>query len=356
MRHRLWPAAQDLCLTDEDQMVLVTRPPARWDELLDVGLPLLIGEQVNDWSAIGQSLGEAGLGPDRPIRLVESNGQVTPIELRSDYGLYPQPESQEWILCIGWTHFDEGWRARRPLSGYHYLVTRARDQGGELVTKLRNFGATVTHAPTIAFTEPDDLQPWREALGKLRDFDWVLFTSPNGVRFFLDRLQSSTHDLRALGNARLACIGPSTAECLAERGLKADLVPPEYVAESLLESLAKVVKKGEKVLLPRAQVARPVLPDGLRELGCEVSLVPIYKTIKPELDLEELPDSARLLFTSSSTVQNWVQQFPDSRQACICIGPVTESTALESGLEVLGCAKEYTINGLVAEVLRLDAN
>lgn len=347
-------AARDLRIGSDQSVALVTKPPERWDELLDCGLPLLISHKALDWTALGAQLWESGLSPSQTVRLVEANGQVKAVELK-EKSLLPAPESQRWSLAIGWTHPDEGWRARLPLFGRHYIVTRAKDQGQGLVEQLRELGATVTHLPTIEFTEPDDLGPWQSAVSRLHDFEWVVFTSPNGVRFFMERLGRSERDLRALAGATLACIGPSTARTLREFGLKADLVPPEYVAESLLEELSSRLAGG-RILLPRAQVARDVLPQGLKEAGADVLVAPVYKTVKPELQFEDLPRDARVLFTSSSTAKNWREAAPDAAYPCFCIGPVTAATAKECGIEVLGIGREFTIEGLLATVLRLDSS
>jgi uroporphyrinogen III methyltransferase/synthase len=291
------------------------------------------------------------------MRLVESHGQVLEVRWLEET-LDPLPSTENWTLSIGWTHPGEGWRARLPLWGQRYVVTRAAGQGESLVQRLESLGAQAYAVPTIAFADPDDFQPWIRAVGEMRSFHWILFTSPNGVDCFVERLCQSGLDLRALGGAKLACIGPSTAKSLARHGLKADLVPEQFVAEGLLAALHVELGDdltGLRILLPRAQVARTVLPDALTAAGAKVLVAPVYKTVAP--DLSDLPaeDAAsppRLLFTSSSTVTNWMEATGGRRWPCYCIGPITAQTARDQGLEVLGVADPYTIDGLLDLLVR----
>lgn len=359
----LWTAALDLGLNRHSSLVMLAQAPIRWDELLDTRLPLLISHQVGDWDEIAAALHEAGAPASLPARLVEPDGRVLALVWQGR-ALRPSPASDGWTLALGWTSPEEGWRSRLPLWGRRYVVTRASDKGQALVQRLEKLGARAYSVPTISFSDPDDLAPWTNALSELTTFSWLIFTSPNGVEQFLSRLRQSGLDLRALGNAKLACIGPSTAGALAAHGLKADLVPREYVAEGLLAALRAELGEAistQRFLIPRAQIARSVLPDGLAETGAYVLVAPVYKTIPPDLaalpaDEEQSPP--RLLFTSSSTVENWVEavaQHPTARAwPCLCIGPITAETARRQGLQVLGVAQEYTIDGLVETLLRID--
>jgi uroporphyrinogen III methyltransferase/synthase len=347
--HSLWSAALDLGLTAQDSLILVTQAPQRWDELLDARLPVLISSRVGSWDEICAGLWEAGCPPALPARLVESNGEVQKVSWHGP-SLQASPSSENWVLALGWTHPNEGWRTKLPLWGQRYVVTRAADHGGALVERLQELGAEAYSVPTIAFTDPDDFKPWIRAVNQMADFDWILFTSPNGVDAFVRRLCQSGHDLRVLGGSKLACIGPSTAKALARHGLKTDLLPKEFIAEGLVAALTNELGqdlKGLRFLLPRAQVARSVLPDALAAAGASVLVAPVYKTVAP--DLAQLPSGdVALLFTSSSTVTNWVQATPERPgQGCYCIGPITAATARDHGLDVLGVAQTYTIDGLL---------
>lgn len=354
----LWPAALDLRLGENDSLILVTRAPHRWDELLDARLPLLISSKVGSWDEVAAGLWEAGCPSTLPLRLVEAHGQVRVASWQGQ-SLEPRPGAEDWTLAIGWTHPEEGWRARLPLWRRRFVVTRAAEQGEPLVRRLRELGADAVSVPTIAFSDPDDFAPWIRAVGSIASFDWILLTSPNGVDYFLRRLCDSGLDLRALAGARLACIGPSTAKALHRHGLKADLVPQEFVAEGLLEGLRTEIGelRGKRFLLPRAQVARSVLPDALLAAGAEVLVAPVYKTVAP--DLSVLPSGpAELLFTSSSTVVNWIEAAAGTSAptACYCIGPITAQTAREHGLEVRGVASTYTVDGLLELLIESAAS
>ena len=351
MSHQLWEAAEDLRLPPEAGVVFVTEAPERWDETLDVRLPVLISSSVGPWETLGSSLWESGCPPTLSLRLVEPNGEVHTVEWVQER-LSPAPKGQEWVLALGWSHPEEGWRARRPLHGRSYIVTRAAGQGSKMQARLEESGARVYAIPTIAFVDPDDFSPWVRAVSQMETFDWLLFTSPNGVDSFISRLRDSGRDLRCLAGAKFGCIGPSTAKALAAYCLRADLVPEEFVAEGLLASLAEIGVEGQKILLPRAQVARDVLPEGLRALGAEVLVAPVYKTVPPPVEIPPEVD-ARVLFTSSSTVTNWVEA-TSLRPPCFCIGPITEGTARDNGLEILGVASTYTIDGLIDSVLDTD--
>jgi len=252
-----------------------------------------------------------------------------------------------------------GWYERLPLYGVNVAITRSAGQRGPLADGVRALGGEIIPLPTIAF-EPTPSAPVRRACDELESYDWVIFTSANGVDFFLDALYANGGDPRRFAGARLACIGPATARRLRNRGLVADLVPETYVAEALLDAMASDPLQGCKILIPRAEVAREVLPKGLRKAGAVVDVVPVYRTILPQVNEE---DRARVgggervvvTFTSSSTVTHFCALFGPEEMAMIrknvvaaCIGPITASTAREAGLKVDIIAQEYTVPGLLA--------
>ena len=251
------------------------------------------------------------------------------------------------------------WFEDRPLFGQRVLVTRTRQQASALSTRLRSLGAEAIELPTIRVAPPDDWAPLDSAITGLSNYDWIVFTSVNGVDHFWARLSAAGLDARALHGLRLAAIGPATAAELQAYGLRADYVPGEYVAEAVASGLGEV--RGLRVLLPRADIARPALADLLREGGAKVVEVDAYRTLQPETDPDELRDLlARVTvatFTSSSTVRNLAAMAAsaglDLLQALqhatvACIGPITAETARELGLVVNVVAEEYTIQGLVA--------
>ncbi len=250
------------------------------------------------------------------------------------------------------------WAERRPLHGRRVVVTRAAAQQGALADALREQGAQVLALPVIAFA-PTPRGPIEDAVAQLEGYDDVVFTSANGVDAFLEVLFAAGRDLRAFAGTRVCAIGPATARRLADRGLVPDLVPPEYVAESLLDAMSVGGVAGRRVLIPRAAVARELLPDGLREAGAGVTVLPVYETVSPAPDegVREAVATGEvdwITFTASSTVGGLTAIFDDSELAKLrasvkvaCIGPVTADTARAAGFDVAVVAAEYTIDGLV---------
>jgi uroporphyrinogen III methyltransferase/synthase len=255
------------------------------------------------------------------------------------------------------------WFEERPLFGQRILVTRTRDQASVLSTRLRALGAEAVELPTIRIAPPDDWEPLDRAIASLSDYDWIVFTSVNGVRFFWERLGHANLDARALHGVRLAAIGPATAGELEARGISPDHVPPTYVAEAIVDGRGDV--RGKRILLPRADIARPALAEHLRRGGAQVTEVTAYHTVQPEMDTRGLSDVlsgvTAATFTSSSTVRNLAamakQADLDLRQildgkTIVCIGPITAGTARELGLSVHIIACEYTIDGLAEALIR----
>ncbi len=256
------------------------------------------------------------------------------------------------------------WFENRPLLGKRIVVTRAREQASDLIKRLSDLGAECLEYPTIRVVAPDDAKPLNDAIHKLNTYDWIVFTSVNGVKFFFERLFGLGRDVRALNRLRTAAIGPVTAEKLFVYGLKSDIIPADYRAEALVEAFRQEDLKDKKILLPRAAGARPVLPDELRTLGAQVDEVTTYRT-------ENVQDNAKLLierlnaktvdlitFTSSSTVKNFKALLPSKNfkdliagVAVASIGPITTDTAVEAGFEVQITAKSFTIPGLCDAIL-----
>jgi len=246
------------------------------------------------------------------------------------------------------------WFEALPLFGKTVVVTRAREQAGALGVRLAEMGAHVVEIPTIEIGPPADPRPLDNALARLESFDWVIFTSANGVRFFTRRLDASARDLRAL-RARICAIGPATAAALAALHLKVDLMPEEYVAESVVAAFEKIPLEGARILLPRAAAARDLIPVELEKRGARMTVAEVYRTV-PARDArwpEDLhPDW--IAFTSSSTVENFHALFgagPLAGVRVASIGPVTSATARRLGMEVAVEAAEHTIDGLVAAIL-----
>ncbi|MDP8981443.1 MAG: uroporphyrinogen-III C-methyltransferase [Acidobacteriota bacterium] len=240
------------------------------------------------------------------------------------------------------------WFERLPLFGKRIVVTRAAEQAGELSSRLRSLGATVIEFPVIELRAAADPTPLDAAIARLAGYDWVIFTSVNGVRFFMDHLDASAADLRGL-RARICVIGPATRAAVEALHLKVDLMPEEYVAESLVAAFSGHDLKGKRILLPRAAVARDVIPVALGALGAQVDVVEAYRNVIPSRRAE-LGSADWITFTSSSTVTNFLalagrEALRGTRVASI--GPVTSATLRAQGIEVHAEARTYTLDGLV---------
>ena len=252
------------------------------------------------------------------------------------------------------------WFERLPLFGKKIVVTRAQDQAGEFSERLRSLGADAQEVPTISIQPPPDPAPLDAAIERLASYDWLIFTSANGVRFFVDRLDRSRSDLRSL-KAHICAIGPATRKAVESLHLKVDLMPEEYVAEALVASLSKDDIKGKRILLPRAAVARDLIPAELTKLGAHIDIVEAYRNAVPEnaaARVYEIFASAHkpdwITFTSSSTVNNFIAIAGAGALQGVriaSIGPVTSGTVRAQGLQVDVEAGDYTTDGLIASIL-----
>jgi uroporphyrinogen III methyltransferase/synthase len=258
------------------------------------------------------------------------------------------------------------WYETRPLFGRTVIVTRSREQASEFSRLLREQGARVIELPTIRIAPGPDPESVKEAIRRLAEYDWIVFTSANGVRIFLDALREENLDVRAMGKAGLCAIGPATAAALEASGLKVDLVPETYVAESVVDALSSQGNlSGKKVLLPRAEIARKVLPESLRALGALVDEIALYSTqIEQPENLDQVREQLAageidlVTFTSSSTVENFVALLGEKalraapeRTLFASIGPIAAAKAEEYGLKTAVIPESYTIATL-SEAIR----
>ncbi len=259
------------------------------------------------------------------------------------------------------------WYEKKPLFGKNIIITRAREQASEFSKKLEELGANTIEFPTIEVVPPDDWTQLDRAVSQLDEYDWMVFTSVNGVRFFLDRLKELGLDLRAISHTKIAAIGPKTAHMWRRLYVEPDLVPQEYRAEAIVEAFKGLGITSAKVLIPRAQQAREVLPKELLAMGFDVDVVPAYKTVRPSQDVSmvsQMLSSGQIhmvTFTSSSTVRNFVDMFGQEKEnlmnwmstvAVACIGPITAQTAQDLGLSVDIVPEQYTIEALVEAIIR----
>ncbi len=264
------------------------------------------------------------------------------------------------------------WYEKRPLFGKRIVVTRTRDQASELVTLLENYGAECLEYPTISLGPVESYEILDRALEEIGSYDWLLFTSINAVDYFFKRLFARGLDVRDLKGPKIAAVGKITAEALAAKGIRADLLPEEFTGDSLAESLVAAGVENRRVLLPRALKARETLPETLAGAGAHVTVAPVYQNTLPsssagEKIREELRQALQekkvdmVTFTSSSTVKNFIRLLdldtPGEAEKFLSgvgvavIGPITAITAEQSGLHVDVQPAEYTIPGLVDSII-----
>ena len=346
----------------------------QWDCLAKSGSTLVFLMGVKNLSNITINLMKKGKDPSTPVALVRwgttplqqtVTGTLETIEDRvKEAGL----KSPAIIVVGSVVNLREkmNWFESRPLLGKTIVVTRARVQASELVNSLSALGARCIEIPTIRVIPPRDKKPLVNAVKSLANFDWIVFTSVNGVKHFFDTLYAEKKDVRLLGHLKFACIGPATKAELALYGIVSDILPKTYMAESVVEAFSNVEIKGKRVLLPRAKEARTILPEELDRMGAEVVEVTAYETISEEIHDNELTrllaesDVDMVTFTSSSTVKNFkllVEQKKDIIKMgpgviAACIGPITADTAASLGITPEIVATEYTIPGLVDAIVQ----
>ncbi|MEW6218251.1 MAG: uroporphyrinogen-III C-methyltransferase [Thermodesulfobacteriota bacterium] len=260
------------------------------------------------------------------------------------------------------------WFERRPLFGKRIAVTRSRAQASELVRQLEELGASCFACPTIEMRPPASWQELDTELDQVSSYDWLVFTSANGVELFMSRLLERGQDVRSLAGPRIAAVGEKTGQALAQRGLRPDLIPEVFQGEGLVASFVGQGIAGQRFLIPRAQEAREVLPEALVAAGAQVRLVPVYRNVRPQGQEEELRRRLAgkqidlVTFTSSSTVRNFLAMLqpagPDELAQLMAgvqvasIGPVTSATARQAGLPVHIEPPQATIEALVACIVR----
>lgn len=330
---------------------------------------------LSNLSSICNNLIKFGKDPDTPVAVISKGttpdqkkavGTLATIEeIVQNIKLLPPS-----IIIVGEVvglHDRLDWFQKKPLSGKRILVTRTRKQASVLAEKIEDLGGEVFSFPTIKILEPEDFSLIDEKFAQIQSYDWIVFTSINGVETFFHHLKEMKKDMRSLCGVKISAIGAGTGAALAERGIIADYIPHEYQAEALAQGLKERIKKDEKVLLPTADIARTLLPEELTAHGALVDKIDMYRTVPGEgnrdLLLEWLNQKEIdiITFASSSTVRNFIQILGQENLALLqdvkiaCIGPVTRKTAEESGLEVQISAEEFSIDGLVQALLKEES-
>ncbi len=339
-----------------------------WDKIATgVGTLVFLMGMAN-LEVIAAKLMEKGRDPETPVALIRWGTlpeQQTTIGKLSTIG-----EIARWkkiqppvIILVGEVvalRSQLNWFEELPLFGKKILVTRSREQASDLSERLRELGGNPIEFPTIEVIPPEKWDDVDHCASRIMSYDWIIFTSANGVRFFLDRFFALGRDVRDLKGPRICAIGPKTAEVLKALKLRVDFIPPEYRAESIFEGLRGERLKGKRVLIPRVRVARDILPEELRKAGAWVDIVEAYRTVRPQGQVESVRELLAkksleaITFTSSSTVSNFVEMMgtKDAKEltsgmAIASIGPITTEKAKNLGIETTIMPKEYTIPALV---------
>lgn len=380
------PACAGIPLTHRDYTTAVTfitghEDPTKessgiaWDKLSTGAGTLVFLMGVGSLDRIAENLVKHGRDPETPAAVIQRGtlatqrsvvGTLRDIADRAK-GEGVRPPA---IIVVGEVvnlRKELNWFETLPLFGKRIIVTRAREQASDFLAGLTRLGAVCFEFPTIEIIPPENWDDLDRAIRSLDSYQWVLFTSINGVRYFFKRLELLGKDARDLMGIKIGSIGPKTAQALKENGIRPDLVPDEYRAEAVVEALKGHVKEGLQILLPRAALARELLPRELKKMGAGVDVVDAYQTVKPDCDkgrIEEMLAKGEVdmvTFTSSSTVVNFVEMFQDEDQrfrewmaevTVACIGPITAKTARENGLEMDLIPEKYTIESLTHAIVR----
>jgi uroporphyrinogen III methyltransferase / synthase len=336
-----------------------------WAKLAVGADTLVIFMGVRNLPEISAALLKGGRDPSTPVAVIfwgTRPAQQTITGTLADIAAKASGIEAAAIIVVGdvaGLRDELNWFEHLPLFGKRVVTTRTLEQSGAFREALEGLGAEAVEIPVIEIRDPQSWQPLDDAIGRLEEFDYLVFTSANGVRKFLSRLPVGGRDVRDLKGLEIGAIGPGTAAELAATGIRVDFMPQEYRAEGLIECLKEAEVRGKSFLIPRAKVARDLLPRSLEERGARVEVVEAYETALPEFSARELdrlltPAPDALTFTSSSTVSNFVKLIEGAglrkelEQTTIAsIGPITSETVRKHGLKVSVEARDSTVTGLI---------
>ncbi|HEN20660.1 MAG TPA: uroporphyrinogen-III C-methyltransferase [Desulfobacteraceae bacterium] len=346
----------------------------KWDKLSTGAGTLVFLMGVENLPVIAEKLLANGRSPDTPVAVIcrgtlaeqrTLTGRLDSIaSLAAESGIKPPA-----VIVVGDVvnlRNELDWFEKRPLFGKRIIVTRAREQASGFIKVLRDLGTECIEFPTIRIVSPESWAALDRAIAELETFQWLLFSSVNGVKYFLERMKFHGKDVRDIKGLKIAAIGPMTAGVWNDMGIIPDLIPGEYRAEGIVECFRRLDVKGSRILFPRAEKAREILPEELKSMGAEIDVVPAYRTVRPDDDIDRIREMLSsgsvdvVTFTSSSTVTNFVEMFRSDGESFFkwmesvtvaCIGPITANTARENGLSVGIVAPEYTVDGLAKTIL-----
>lgn len=340
-----------------------------WQALTRMGtLVFLMG--VKNLSRIVQSLIEQGKPEETPAALIRWGTTADQQTLTGTLGDIVQKAQQSRftppvIFVVGGVvnlRQMLNWFEDKPLFGKGVVITRPAIQSESFAELLHEQGARVIHFPTIHIAPPQSWNKLDEALEELASFQWIIFTSANGVRFFFRRLKEKGGDVREMKGIRICTIGPATADAVEALGIRVDLVPETFISEGVVRAFEKIDIRGSNILLPRAEVARDVIPRGLEKLGAGVRVADAYRTISADTDKTEFISLLKeekvdvITFTSPSTVKGFLDimggdfALPE-RVRIAAIGPITADAAKKAGLRIDIVQDQYTIPGLVSSLV-----
>ena len=343
-------------------------PKVDWARLAGLDGTLLCYAGARQIGAIANALLTNGRSPEESAALIyggTTSAQATIVGTLGTIVDRARPQEPAMLVIGAVVGLREHlrWFDARPLFGRRIVVTRSREQAGELVDMLEERGAEAIQAPTIRVAPAEDTAALDRACADAGAYNWIVFTSANAVDYFMQRVMANG-DVRDLKGVRLCAIGPSTAQRIARFGLRVDVTPDEANSEAITDALrAAGTLKGARILLPRADIAREVLADQLRDAGADVSEVTAYRTVLGETERDADQDIYRMLlegkidaitFTSASTVKNFAKIFGEEQAADLLrttvvasIGPVTAEAAQQLGIKTTVMPERYTIPDLV---------
>ena len=380
------PACAGIPLTHRDFASSVTiltghakyRPDGsahNWEALAKSRSTLVVLMGMKNLPEIARSLVQGGLAEDTPAAVIYKGATPEQKSVFAPLGKIAEAAAAAGlanpaVVVIGKVASlgrSLDWFTKRPLFGKTIAVTRARAQASELTSRLEALGARVIECPAIKIAPLEDYSAADAAIADILSYRWIIFTSSNGVKYFWERLRKAGLDTRALSAAKIAAIGPGTAEALRGKGVTADFIPTSFVAEEAANQLVGqegAALAGQRALIPRAAKARMVLPDELAAADMKVDAVPVYQTVPGEgcgKEIEALLEAKRLdcvAFASSSTVVNFLKIIPAGalkahpEVALAAIGPVTAATLQANGLGAAIQPSSYAIPGLAEAIAK----
>ena len=344
----------------------------KWDALTKCSGSLVFLMGIGNIEKIARKLTENGMPSHSPVAVIGSGTMPTQRTITGTLANISQKTKDAVLTPPGVIVVGDvvnlrehlNWFESRPLFGKRILVTRPEDQAADFIRALSELGAQCLLFPTIKIIPPARWEGLDRAIESISRYDWILFTSVNGVQYFFERLHAQKKDVRHLKGIKIGVIGPKTTAALMDRGISPDMIPDRYWAEGVVEALEGYPIEGKRILLPRPAIARDYIPKKLKSSGAIVDVVEAYQTVLPEYSqdqLGELFNNGRIdmiTFTSPSTVTNFLALFEGTsiyeeilKSDVACIGPITAQKASEIGLKVTIVPDEYTVDALIKAIV-----